>query len=445
MKILLALVSSLAAATSLLAATINDPNLKIQSWTTGLDTPTSLAFVDGGATTLVLEKNTGRVQVVKNRKVVGTALDLPVANESERGLLGIAVAPDFATSKAVYLYFTRSATSADGSEASDNRVERFTWNGSKLVYSKRIIKLPAAPGPNHDGGKIAFGPDNKLYIQIGDLNRNERTQNYNNSKTVSRTGAILRLNPSGSSVKANPFYAVANIDSASAALNDIYAYGIRNGFGLAFDPVSKELWDTENGPERMDEINRVRPGFNSGWERIMGPTSRNGNTTGNLVTLGPRAFYSDPQFSWATPVAPTDLEFISSKLGDQYANDLFVSTLHGGAILDFDLSRTRKSLMLPGPLADYVADNSTSSRLAEQQSLILASGFGTITDLANGPGGLYVLSATDGAIYRIVRNNSSTQSRIRANSLVIALPEPTCAATLLLFTAVFIRRRNAQS
>jgi glucose/arabinose dehydrogenase len=181
------------------AATVIDPNLKVQRWVKGLDLPTGMAFVDNGATSLVLEKNTGKVQIVKGRSIVGTALDLPVANNSERGLLGIALVPDFATSQSVYLYFTRSATNGDSTTAADNRVERYTWNGSKLVFSKRIIKLPGNPGPNHDGGKILFGPDKKLYVVAGELNRNERTSNHGESSVINPIGAILRLNPSGTS------------------------------------------------------------------------------------------------------------------------------------------------------------------------------------------------------------------------------------------------------
>src|SRR5438093_13677972 len=93
--------------------TVVDPNLKVQRWVKGLDEPTGVAFVDNGATALVLEKNTGRVRVVRNRAITGTALDLPVASDSERGLLGIALAPDFGVgSSFVYLSYTRS--SADG-------------------------------------------------------------------------------------------------------------------------------------------------------------------------------------------------------------------------------------------------------------------------------------------------------------------------------------------
>src|SRR5688572_28980300 len=155
------------------AASVVDPNLRVQTWVRGLQNPTGMAFVDHRA--LVLEKSTGRVQIVANRAVAGTALDLPVANDSERGLLGVALSPTFASDNFVYLYYTSAA--ADGGSAIDNRVERFRWTGSSLTFDRRVLTMPASPGPNHDGGKITFGPDGKLYVVNGDLNRDNMNAN----------------------------------------------------------------------------------------------------------------------------------------------------------------------------------------------------------------------------------------------------------------------------
>jgi glucose/arabinose dehydrogenase len=346
-----------------------------------------------------------------------------VANDSERGLLGIALAPDFGTGSS-FVYVSYTASTVDGGEAFDNRVERYRWTGSKLVFDRKILVRPATPGPNHNAGKIAFGPDNKLYAIAGDLNRNERTENFENSNALTATAAILRVNPNGSRVPANPFYT-----GKSRPLDDIYAYGIRNSFGMAFDPVTGNLWDTENGPDKYDEINRITPGFNSGWEDITGPTSRNGGTTGKLVSLGPAAHYEDPKLAWKTPVAPTDAYFMeTSKLGGQYTHDLFVGTvLDGGVIFDINLTQTRKSLSLSGPLADGVADNATGSLLAEQSSIVFGNGFGTVTDIQAGPGGMYVTSLSNGALYRIIADPSGSAAPMS----VEAVPEP--AAELLLF------------
>ena len=384
-------------ARAILAQAVVDPSLKVQKWTTGLDHPTGIQFLPDGQA-LVLEKATGKVKVLSGRTITGTeALDLPVASDSERGLLGIALSPHFDVDHFVYLYYT--AALKHGGTPISNSVKRFTWDGSTLTFNKKIIDLPATPGPNHDSGQIAFGPDGKLYVAIGDLNRNEETSNHNNH-TLDDIGAIIRVNSSGSAVTTNPFYSASNT-GRKKPLNYIFGYGVRNSFGLGFDPVSGSLWETENGPETFDEINRVTPGFNGGWESILGPLSRNGDDPSTLVSLGPRAHYADPKFSWASPVAPTAAFFMpTARLGAKYHDDLFVSTYKDGRILDFNLSPSRKTLSLTGPLADEVADN-TSDLTGEQGQLSFGEGFGNITDLTDGPGGMYVLGYDSGTVYRI--------------------------------------------
>jgi glucose/arabinose dehydrogenase len=423
-----------------LAQTVVDPNLKVQTWVRGLDNPTGVAFVDNGATALVLEKSTGQVRVVKNRAIAGTALDLPVANDSERGLLGIALSPHLAADHFVYLSYT--ASDRDGASPIDNRVERYAWNGSNLTFDRRVLTMPGGPGPNHNGGKITFGPDQKLYAVTGDLNRNELTTNFESSAAAAtRSAAVLRVNPSGSNVSSNPF----KTHNPRSPLNDIYAYGIRNSFGLAFDPRSGFLWDTENGPDRMDEINRVDRAFNSGWEDVMGPSSRDPGGVGKLVSLGPSAHYEEPKFSWSTPVAPTDAFFMdTTRLGKSYAGDFFVGTvLDGGVLFKFDMSPSRKTLGLSGALADGVADNATGQLLKEQSDIVFGNGFGVVTDIASGPGGMYVLSLTNGVMYRITTATSGALPMTIAGG-VTAVPEPPPLLLIGLAGSLFLRRGDAK-
>ena len=425
------------------AASVVDPNLKVQTWVRGLQNPTGMAFVDGGSRALVLEKDTGRVRIVTGRSVTGTALDLPVANNSERGLLGIALSPTFSTDNFVYLSYTRST--ADGGAAFDNRVERFRWNGSTLTFDRRILTMPASPGPNHDGGKIAFGPDGKLYATIGDLNRDNSNANFERAKQIDRTGAILRINPSGTAVTSNPFYDARFIGTPNEAINDVFAYGIRNSYGIAFDPRSGFLWDTENGPDRMDEINRVSRGFNSGWQSIMGPVSRNGGTTGKLVSFGPAAHYEDPHLSFSTPVAPTEAYFLeTSRLGQKYTHDLFVGTVLGdGVIYQFDMSPSRKTLgLFDGPLADGVADNSNGNLLAEQSQIIFGRDFGVVTDMVAGAGGMYVLSLSNDVMYRITTDTASGSGGGGGGG-IIPTPEPP-PLVLLAAGMTFVLRRGTR-
>jgi len=254
-----------------------------------------MAFI-GSNDLLVLQKADGRVRRVTNGILqTGSVLDVNVDSASERGLLGIAVHPDFPRTPLIYLYFTESSAASDTSGSPlANRVYRYTGNGTALVNLQLILDLPATPGPNHYGGAIRFGPDGKLYVVIGDLNRDGQLQNFVGGASPDNTSVIFRVNDDGSAPNDNPF-------SSQAELAKYYAYGIRNSFGLAFDPVTGDLWDTENGPDAYDEINLVRPGFNSGWERIMGPARRTAEGTSDLVQF-PGSGYADPKFSWLKTV-----------------------------------------------------------------------------------------------------------------------------------------------
>jgi glucose/arabinose dehydrogenase len=224
-----------------------DPNLGVRTVIESLDQPTTMAFL-GSNDFFVLEKATGQVKRVVNGVVQSTVLDLAVNSGSERGLLGIALHPDFPATPHVYLYWTESATGTDTTVLSEtpllgNRVDRFVWNGSTLTQDINIIKLralqppfaaeptPAAGRGNHDGGVIKFGPDGKLYIFIGDVGRRGWMQNLLNGPfqpgdplfgtddnfggpepdDAHLTGSILRLNPNGTTPADNPFTGIGHV------------------------------------------------------------------------------------------------------------------------------------------------------------------------------------------------------------------------------------------
>jgi aldose sugar dehydrogenase len=189
-------------------------------------------------------------------------------------------------------------------------------------------------------------------------------------------------------------------------LNKYYAYGIRNTFGMDFDPVTGKLWDTENGATYGDEINLVEPGFNSGWQQVQGLWQVHGGSPGpifqspdNLVDFGGNGKYRSPEFTWLQTDGPTALKFLNSdKLGKQYENTMFVGDVNTGNLFNFKLDEERTGLDLSGPLADKVANTPD-----EMRDNIFGSGFGVITDIQIGPddGYLYVLTY-GGTIYRIV-------------------------------------------
>jgi glucose/arabinose dehydrogenase len=375
---------------------IKDPNLKVESLVSGLSLPTSMAFLDN-IHILVLEKG-GNVRLVSNgqlqsQPVLHVSLDVT----SERGLLGIAVMNSSNSStnnKVVFLYYTES----QGGELR-NRVYSYQWNGQSLVNPKLILDLPALPGPNYNAGKLAMGPDNYLYAIIGELRHNGKLQNVKDGPDPDDTGVIFRINPAdGSPAKNNPF-----LNDPNVAMHRYYAYGIRNSFGIAVDPITGNLWETENGEDTYDEINLIKPGFNGGWKLIMGPISRNTGVTDTDLVNFHGSHYADPVFSWLKTVAVTAIEFMKSpKLGANYQNNMFVGDYKNGNLYLFKLNASRTGLQLDNSqqavgLPDLAADNKN-----EVNTVKFGTGFGGITDIKTGPDGyLYILSIIDGNIYRI--------------------------------------------
>ena len=383
----------------LAAPSIKDPSLKVETVVTGLSSPTSMAFIDNN-NILILEKG-GLVRLVSNGVLQAKpVLQVSVDTVSERGLLGIDILNSTRTgtasannNKFVFLYYTESK-----SGDLRNRVYRYEWNGQiqNLVNPTLILDLPALPGPNHNGGKLVIGPDHYLYAVIGDLNHRGKLQNIKDGPDPDDTSVILGVNPNdGSAAKDNPF-----INDPITAMHKYYAYGVRNSFGITFDPMTGNLWQTENGPDVYDEINVVKPGFNSGWIQVMGPLSRNAGVSTDQLVNFPGSHYADPVFSWKNPVAVTDIEFIkSSMLGEKYKNNIFVGDYNNGNLYYFELNSTRTGIKQQTGPSGLVIDNS-----AQLSSVTFGTGFGGITDIKTGPtdGFLYVLSINDGNIYKIV-------------------------------------------
>lgn len=385
------------------AQTVNDPGLLVETVATGLNQPTSMAFI-GPDDILVLQKPNGQVRRITGGVLQpGFVLDVAVDSASERGLLGVAVDPDFVLNRQVYLYYTESSTGADTTGSPTplgNRVYRYTWNGTALVNPVLILNLPATPGPNHNGGVIAFGPDGALYVVIGELNRNGKLQNNATGPDPDDTGVILRVDTNGAGLPDNPFY---NALTPAAPMNRYFAYGVRNSFGLTFDPLTGDLWDTENGPNVYDEVNRVTRGFNSGWNQIMGRDVDDPQGQADLW-VAPGSAYSDPEFSWNIPIAPTAPAFPSSPiLGCGQLYTLLVGDNNCGQMYRFRLNAARTALSFSSQaLQDTVANNAANVCSDEMAEIVFGSGFSVITDLENGPDGkLYIVSLGLGAVFRL--------------------------------------------
>jgi glucose/arabinose dehydrogenase len=369
----------------------NDPTLKYEIIAEGLMNPTGIVFINNDI--LIAEKE-GNIRLLSNQQLDEKPIhEFSVNTKSERGLLGIET-----DGSDIFVYLTEITND----DSLRNKVYKFLWNGNELTNQQLLLDLPALPGPNHDGGKLVLEKSNKsainnnLYVVIGDLNHRGILQNINSNDKPDDTGVIFRINSKdGSAIETNPFY--SNSDTSK-----YFAYGIRNSFGITIDPLTGTLWQTENGPSEYDEINIVKPGFNSGWVQIMGPISRSDNSLNDLQVI-PNSSYSDPQLSWKDPVALTDIEFLnSSKLGQQYLYKMIVGDYNEGNLYILSLNEKRDNILLNTTnkdLLDKVIDEDQ-----EDDSIMFGTGFGSITDLEIGPDGfLYVLSFNDGILYKIYK------------------------------------------
>ncbi len=384
---------------------LHDGMLAVELVAEGLDLPTSMHFLDDD-TILVLEKNKGQVRIVFDGKLLEEpAIEVEVATGAEQGLLGIAIWNE-QNGPSVFLYLTENHE-----DKTRNLIYKYIYDEDEKTLNNKtlVLDLPGEPGPFHNGGKIAIGPrDGYMYAVIGDVSSgggmldNQIPGRPPNDKSV-----ILRVDrDTGTPVEDNPFY---NHTGDMKKLQRYYAYGIRNSFGMDFEPVTGKLWITENGDDVYDEINIVEPGFNSGWHKIMGPIVRTNMTVENDLIIFDGANYGDPIFSWYAPVGVTDIEFLNStKLGDKYDDNIFVGDINNGNLYFFEVNGNRTGVTFHDPrLLDLVADPVKEGEDSELSSLILGEGFGRITDIEAGPDGLlYILTYEDGKIYRVKKGVS---------------------------------------
>lgn len=397
---------------------LTDPDLKAELIIDKLKFPIGMEII-GNDDFLLIEKNTGVVKRIANGQVT-QLLDLNVASESERGLLGIAYLnlsnsgkfsedDDSLIPPYIFLFATETESQDDG-KILGNKLYRYDLIDGNLVNPVLLLDLPFTPGPSHNGGVLRIGPDGNLYLVMGDLNRikdpsgDTIAQNLEGTSLPDGRGGVLRITPDGDTV--NDGFSLGN----SGLLDKYYGYGIRNSFGIGFDSITGYLWDTENGSHYGDEINIIKPGFNSGWRQVLATPSLYKSMTGEdfdrnkLITFNNKGKYYDPALTWNQTMAPTTIAFIhTDTLGDEYKDDMLVGSVKNGTLLHFDLNSTRTGLQLTGPLADRIVN--TPSEINEA---VLGTGFGIITDIKIDPtdGDLFVIASNtkNGKIFKISKS-----------------------------------------
>lgn len=325
---------------------------------TGLNVPVGFTFSPKGRL-FYLERHIGWVRIRNlqtdfDRRVYRIT---NINSTGERGALGIALHPSWPDRPIAYAFATRNTSSG-----LRNQVLRFRLEGGHATGVRTILSAAAGPASNHNGGRILFGPDGKLYVVIGDNARPANAQD----RTGNLRGKILRVNPDGSIPATNPF-------------GRIWAYGIRNSIGFAFDPVTGRLWEQDNGPACNDEVNRIVKGGNHAWGPNQDCSSGTSPTNTNNSGPSPRIL---PRYTFVDTKGLTGVAFCAAcGLGQAVNGDLLVGAVNDGIIRRFDLNARRKGIV-GGPIV--VLDRP-----------------GPVISLEVGPNGRIYFS-DEGAVYRLV-------------------------------------------
>ena len=322
-----------------------------------LNGPAAFTFLPDGRI-VYLERGSGDIRIYDRKTETDHRFyKVPGVNgEGERGALGVAVSPDWPVSRTLYVYVTRS--SGGSLENQIVKVTRASGHGSMQV----LMTSPASSSPYHNGGRILFGADGMLYAIVGDGHNSSNAQDL----TGNLRGKILRMTPNGRVPSDNPI-----------AGSRIYAFGIRNSYGFAFDPQTGRLWESENGPECLDEMNLIVAGGNFGW----GPNENCADAPGNTNNSGPMPRYL-PKLWFVSTIGITGAAFCQDcGLTDQAEGQLFFGCVNDGVLR-------------------RVALNAARNDVSGDSVQVLDSPNGAIYSMETGPDGRIYFSDFQG-IYRL--------------------------------------------
>ncbi|MBA4373354.1 MAG: glucose dehydrogenase [Thermodesulfovibrio sp.] len=345
--------------------------VRVEVWAEDLDVPWSLLFLPGGGPDVraLVSERKGVIRLIKNGRLQGAPYAvLDVAGIGEGGLMGLAAGPGFRSKPFVYVMHTYNKSSK-----LYNRVIRLKDEGSTGSFDKIIIdNIPG--GTNHNGGRIAFGPDGFLYITTGETFNAELAQNLS-----SLGGKILRVDPEGGIPADNPFKG-----------SPVFSYGHRNPQGISWQPTTGKLFESEHGPSvefghfANDEINVIVKGGNYGWPKVIGAPGLKQ--------------YIDPIIVWKHTTPPSGITFYTGDLLNHLKGDLFVATLKSQALIRIRLEKGTEKVMR---IERWFASSNSSGKYGRLRSVVEGPD-GALYFLSNNRDGRGTPKQGDDKIYRIV-------------------------------------------
>ena len=374
---------------------IFDEDYKIEIVVEDLEKPSSMIFI--GNEMFVTELETGKILKISDNGIVQTILELsvsPYTNECAGcGLLGMTN-----LGEDVYIYYTTIPTS---DQERQNIVTKYRYDGKSFVEPV-IIKKIHGTEIDHNGGAMTTGINNDIYFVVGDQTEVSEYINFPTSEKWNYSTELQSI-VRGSLYLDNGIEDTAGIFKIHDGKIERFAMGIRNSFGLAVDPETGFLWETENGPQMYDEINLVEEKFNGGWIVFNGPSTAPDSKVMDQflpeIIINYKDYkYSEPEFSWHVPVSPTAIEFPNSPDFEKYSDYAFVGAFNTGTIYKFQLNTDRTQFIFEDEsLKDLVYND-----LDNNEEIIFVTGInGGVSDIVFNDDEMYIISIYDGVIYKI--------------------------------------------
>jgi len=374
---------------------IFDEDYKIEIVVEDLEKPSSMIFI--GNEMFVTELETGKILKISDNGIVQTILELsvsPYTNECAGcGLLGMTN-----LGEDVYIYYTTIPTS---DQERQNIVTKYRYDGKSFVEPV-IIKKIHGTEIDHNGGAMTTGINNDIYFVVGDQTEVSEYINFPTSEKWNYSTELQSI-VHGSLYLDNGIEDTAGIFKIHDGKIERFAMGIRNSFGLAVDPETGFLWETENGPQMYDEINLVEEKFNGGWIVFNGPSTAPDSKVMDQflpeIIINYKDYkYSEPEFSWHVPVSPTAIEFPNSPDFEKYSDYAFVGAFNTGTIYKFQLNTDRTQFIFEDEsLKDLVYND-----LDNNEEIIFVTGInGGVSDIVFNDDEMYIISIYDGVIYKI--------------------------------------------